>query len=97
VSALKGWETCGCDCYKQVADTARRRQGKAPANARLVFVPHPVFGNDTGTAPGYVAGKDPVAGKPVFQEIVDWAVEGLSVKTTETGFVEIKEPETDRA
>jgi hypothetical protein len=45
---------------------------------RHVFVPHPVIGRSTDELRGYLAGDDPVTGRPVIEEIIGGLTEGLS-------------------
>jgi len=61
-------------------------------NARLVFVPHPVYGKTAEQHQAYVAGKDPATGRPVIQEIVDALTGPLSDEDKKTGFLEAKLP-----
>jgi len=73
------------------AEIARNRARKSGMpNARLVFVPHPVSGKTPDQHRAYVAGKDPVTGKPLIQEIQDGLTGPLSDEDKKTGFVESK-------
>lgn len=67
-------------------------QKKGMPNARLVFVPHPVYGKTPAQHQAYVAGKDPATGKQVIQEIVDALTKPLTAEDSKTGFVETKAP-----
>lgn len=72
-------------------DIARTRAKKSGMpNARLVFVPHPVSGKTPQQHQAYVAGKDPISGTIVFQEIVDDLTKPLTDDDRKTGFVETK-------
>ena len=72
-------------------DTSRtnaKKQGMP--NARLVFVPHPVYGKTSAQHQAYVVGKDLATGKQVIQEIVDALIQPLTDDDQKTGFVEVK-------
>jgi hypothetical protein len=60
--------------------------------ARLVFVPHPVYGKTFAQHQAYVVGKDPVTGIQVIQEIVDALTKPLTEEDKKTGFLERKMP-----
>jgi hypothetical protein len=61
-------------------------------SARLVFVPHPVYGKTAEQHQAYVVGKDPATGRQVIQEIVDALTKPLSEEDQKTGFLEAKLP-----
>ncbi|HTY61905.1 MAG TPA: UGSC family (seleno)protein [Acidobacteriota bacterium] len=65
---------------------------KGMPNARLVFVPHPVQGMTSAQHKAYIAGKDPVTGKQVMQEIIDALTGPLTDDDRKTGFVDTKAP-----
>ena len=54
---------------------------------RLSFVPHPVTGLPTEVMRGFLAGKNPVSGKPVLDEIIAGLTGELTAEETATGFV----------
>jgi len=58
--------------------------------ARLVFVPHPVYGKTAEQHQGYVVGKDPSTGNQVIQEIIDALTKPLTDEDKKTGFLETK-------
>ncbi len=72
--------------FVDLARTKAKKSGMP--NARLVFVPHPVSGKTPEQHRAYVAGKDPVTGNPVAQEIVDGLTKPLTEDDRKTGFVE---------
>jgi hypothetical protein len=74
--------------FVDIARTRAKQSGMP--NARLVFVPHPVSGKTPEQHRAYVAGKDPVTGEPVNQEIVDGLTKPLTEDDRKTGFVETK-------
>jgi hypothetical protein len=74
--------------FVELARTRARKSGMP--NARLVFVPHPVSGKTAEQHQVMIAGKDPVTGKPVTQEILDALSKPLTDDDKKTGFVETK-------
>lgn len=74
--------------FVDLARTKAKKSGMP--NARLVFVPHPVSGKTPQQHQAYVAGKDPISGKIVFQEIIDDLTKPLTDDDRKTGFVETK-------
>ncbi len=61
-------------------------------NARIVFVPHPVRGKTPAQHQAYVAGENPVTGRPVIQEIVEALTKPLTEEDKKTGFVQTDAP-----
>jgi hypothetical protein len=72
----------------EVAKANAKKKGMP--NARLVFVPHPVYGKTAAQHQAYVVGKDPATGKQVIQEIVDALTQPLTDEDKKTGFMETK-------
>lgn len=56
---------------------------------RITFTPHPVAERSIETLHGYVAGNDPVSGKPMMKEIVDALTVPLSGDEKKTGVVNV--------
>ncbi len=57
------------------------RMGGLP-NAATVFVPQPVMGKSAQELAAYVAGKSPITGRPVMQEIVEGLTQALASDTS---------------
>lgn len=74
--------------FVDVARNNARKKGMP--NARLIFVPHPVSGMKPEQHRAYLAGKDPVTGKQVIQEIVDALTAPPTDEDKKTGFVQTK-------
>jgi hypothetical protein len=74
--------------FVEISRTNARKKGMP--NARLVFVPHPVYGLTAAQHKAYIEGKDPATGKPVMQEIVDALTKPLTEDDKKTGFIESK-------
>ena len=55
--------------FKELATLNAAKRGRP--NERIVFVPHPVWGKTNEELAVYVAGPDPVTGKPMMKEVVD--------------------------
>ena len=67
---------------------------------RFVFVPHPVGGKPASALREYVLGKDPIAGRPVMDKIVEALTQPLGEEEMKTGTVErpvprLLEPDTE--
>jgi hypothetical protein len=76
--------------FVETAKANARKKGMP--NARLVFVPHPVYGKTAEQHKAYVVGKDPATGRQVIQEIVDALTKPLTDEDQKTGFVETQAP-----
>jgi len=74
--------------FAEVARAAALKKGMP--NARLIFVPHPVYGKSFEQHQAYVIGKNPITGKQVIQEIIDALSKPLTDEDKKTGFVETK-------
>jgi hypothetical protein len=74
----------------EIARANARKKGMP--SARLVFVPHPVYGKTAEQHQAYVVGKDPATGRQVIQEIVDALTKPLSEEDQKTGFLDAKLP-----
>lgn len=74
--------------FVDIARASARKKGMP--RARMVFVPHPVYGKTAVQHRAYVEGKDPITGKQVIREIVDALTNPLSDEERKTGFLEVK-------
>ena len=54
---------------------------------RITFTPHPVWGKTPEELRAYVEGNDPVSGKPMMPEIVDYLTRPLSAEESKTGTI----------
>jgi hypothetical protein len=52
---------------------------------RITFTPHPVAGKTPEELRAYVEGNDPVSGKPMMPEIIDYLTRPLSAEESKTG------------
>ena len=56
---------------------------------RIAFTPHPVWGKTPEELRAYVDGPDPVSGKPLMPEIVDYLTVPLNAEESKSGVVEV--------
>jgi hypothetical protein len=54
---------------------------------RITFTPHPVWGKTPEELRAYIEGNDPVSGKPMMPEIVDYLTRPLSAEESKTGTI----------
>ena len=54
---------------------------------RITFTPHPVWGKTPEELRAYVEGDDPVSGKPMMPEIIDYLTRPLSAEESKTGTI----------
>jgi hypothetical protein len=54
---------------------------------RITFTPHPVWGKTPEELRAYIEGNDPVSGKPMMPEIVDYLTRPLSAEELKTGTI----------
>ena len=54
---------------------------------RITFTPHPVWGKTPEELRAYVEGNDPVSGKPMMPEIIDYLTRPLSAEESKTGTI----------
>jgi hypothetical protein len=71
--------------FKELATLNAAKRGMP--NERIVFVPHPVWGKTPEELAVYVAGPDPITGKPMMKEVVDALTVPLSDADKKTGVV----------
>ncbi len=72
--------------FETLAKTNALRRGMP--NLRTTFVPHPVWGKTAEQLRSDIAGKDPVRGEPIMQEIVDGLTKALNDEEKKSGVIE---------
>jgi hypothetical protein len=72
--------------FQTLAKTNAARRGMP--YLRTTFVPHPVWGKSAEQLRSDIAGKDPVNGKPIMQEVVDGLTRALNDEEKKTGVLQ---------
>lgn len=73
-------------CFQELVKTIAYK--KAMPNQRFVFVPHPISGRTALECRKYLECNDPIAGKPIVEEIVSGLTKPLTHEEKKTGFIE---------
>jgi len=73
--------------FKELAVLNAAKRGMP--HDRIAFTPHPVWGKTPEELRAYVDGPDPISGKPLMPEIVDYLTVPLSAEESKSGIVEV--------
>ncbi len=73
--------------FKELAVLNAAKRGMP--HDRIAFTPHPVWGKTPEELREYVDGPDPISGKPLMPEIVDYLTVPLSAEESKSGIVEV--------